>query len=602
MSSELQNMKHSVEDANTDTNDKPSIRATQTESTMTELEILPNELPKSWQKRTDEQGAPYYVDTETGSFYRVKSKQISNDKTHIERDDEQKMQNSDDDNKSIDKDINPNKEWQCETCTLFNDSNATFCDACNAPRSKQNGGAEKIQQSVACDDVNMDDLSSEQRSKLTTFMDFVDVEAKSSLLYLTESNWDIEVAMNRYLQQHIHRQISRHGSLVLQNEQDVHVDRGAKMRDSTEFKEVKYNIQEQKQSSTSISIRWKCPKCTLENDANAMICVLCSAPRALSIVSERYRHFEKILNDASGARREMFLLNPFTWDILFDAICLNMNPKEDKADILAKIRDVSNNVIQKGFDFTKFDFMTTPGSRLYLEGIGIQKSNHDIKLPIYAVAIAAIDYKIQLLEKTQILQCTWEQALDILQHQSLVATKHIHVLARLNAMDLHNNCQHYNEMLLKIVKIRSVKEERMKPLAFLRELGLEFDLNMEDSSCEILLQCLDTVYIQINDIEAEKQKRFTCIKAMADNPCGIITILIEAHAMFYHNIDELTQVFHKIKRLITNELLTHILVIYRPDVDEFEIESLADFLISLNNTELFITTLLIIIFSEMVVD
>eukprot|EP01084_Bolivina_argentea_P055208 101215_1 len=322
MSSELQNMKHSVEDANTDTNDKPSIRATQTESTMTELEILPNELPKSWQKRTDEQGAPYYVDTETGSFYRVKSKQISNDKTHIERDDEQKMQNSDDDNKSIDKDINPNKEWQCETCTLFNDSNATFCDACNAPRSKQNGGAEK----KACDDVNMGDLSSEQRSKLTTFMDFVDVEAKSSLLYLTESNWDIEVAMNRYLQQDIHR--------------------------------------EQKQS-------WRCSKCTFWNDANAMECVLCSATWGLGIVSERYRHFEKILNNKSGIRREMFLLNPFTWDILFDAICLNMNPKEDKADILAKIRDVSNNVIQKGFDFTKFDFMTTPGSRLYLEGIGI---------------------------------------------------------------------------------------------------------------------------------------------------------------------------------------------------------------------------------------
>ena len=40
-----------------------------------EINALPDSLPESWDERTDENGKPYFVDTQTGEWYRVKSKQ-----------------------------------------------------------------------------------------------------------------------------------------------------------------------------------------------------------------------------------------------------------------------------------------------------------------------------------------------------------------------------------------------------------------------------------------------------------------------------------------------------------------------------------------------
>ncbi len=54
----------------------------------------------------------------------------------------------------------------------------------------------------AVDGIDVAALSSEHRSKLITFMDFVEAEPKPSLRYLQEANWDIQVAMDTYLRQH----------------------------------------------------------------------------------------------------------------------------------------------------------------------------------------------------------------------------------------------------------------------------------------------------------------------------------------------------------------------------------------------------------------
>ena len=45
-------------------------------------------------------------------------------------------------------------------------------------------------------------LDAQQKSKLITFMDFVDAEPVPSIEYLREAAWDVQIAMDNYLREH----------------------------------------------------------------------------------------------------------------------------------------------------------------------------------------------------------------------------------------------------------------------------------------------------------------------------------------------------------------------------------------------------------------
>merc|ERR1719356_2422088 len=68
MLSKLSNMGKSLRDVTANIIDEAKTK-------INELNQLPESLPESWDERLDEEGKKYYVDTETGEWYRVKAKQ-----------------------------------------------------------------------------------------------------------------------------------------------------------------------------------------------------------------------------------------------------------------------------------------------------------------------------------------------------------------------------------------------------------------------------------------------------------------------------------------------------------------------------------------------
>eukprot|EP01083_Nonionella_stella_P275059 934104_1 len=75
MLSKLQNVKQSLRDVTAAIGDKASKTVAEAKKKINEIQTLPPTLPESWEERIDENGKPYFVDTETGEWYRVKAKQ-----------------------------------------------------------------------------------------------------------------------------------------------------------------------------------------------------------------------------------------------------------------------------------------------------------------------------------------------------------------------------------------------------------------------------------------------------------------------------------------------------------------------------------------------
>eukprot|EP01083_Nonionella_stella_P169060 572379_1 len=171
--------------------------ATKAAAKINELQTLPQEIPENWDERIDENGKPYYVDTVTGEWYRVRAKQHkridTNEKISILTA-ESKKEFDDQKDKMLDEDsslsesysdndlpsdtppddtntkggtpngnghtnANTNEHetkrtraksnhskrsstsvsqgWQCGQCTLENVGNAQTCNACLAPRPER---------------------------------------------------------------------------------------------------------------------------------------------------------------------------------------------------------------------------------------------------------------------------------------------------------------------------------------------------------------------------------------------------------------------------------------------------------------------------------
>jgi len=161
-----------------------------------EIQQLPPEIPESWDEQIDEHGEPYYVDTESGEWYRVvgdaakghkridtneklsiitaeSKKEFDDQKEKMDEDEEESVDlETDDEDESHDPTKTPihddilkstqqtatasnghskpkskkksnhskrsstsvSKGWQCEKCTLENKGHDLKCNACLAPR------------------------------------------------------------------------------------------------------------------------------------------------------------------------------------------------------------------------------------------------------------------------------------------------------------------------------------------------------------------------------------------------------------------------------------------------------------------------------------
>jgi len=338
MLSKLQKVRQSVSDLTADLTSAVGKK-------INELQQLPAEIPESWDERSDDHGNPYYVDTDTGEWYRLvdnakKHKRIdTNEKLSIitaesqkefdehkktidaehsddlvtDEDDDGAAERTDEIHDSIKQTLNNggynhnnntadnatkqikhsskrsstsvSKGWQCEKCTLENKGHDLKCNACLAPRPyrsddddedeeallavdehsdekdefvkvdgvtgdeeededadgtrgrsesahRQMNTIEAIQSAMDAslealgDDSGIKALSTEQKQKLITFMDFVDTEPDPSIKYLNDANWDIETAVEAYFRQHPDHPKSRGGSLVFDLKQlgDINED------------------------------------------------------------------------------------------------------------------------------------------------------------------------------------------------------------------------------------------------------------------------------------------------------------------------------------------------------------------------------------------
>eukprot|EP01083_Nonionella_stella_P305526 1066216_1 len=159
--------------------------ATKAAAKINELQTLPQEIPENWDERIDENGKPYYVDTVTGEWYRVRAKQHkridTNEKISILTA-ESKKEFDDQKDKMLDEDGSLSESYSdndLPSDTPPDDTNAT------------KGG------------VEIKGLTEEQRTQLSMFMGCSEsTEVDASIKCLRDANWNPRRALETYFQQH----------------------------------------------------------------------------------------------------------------------------------------------------------------------------------------------------------------------------------------------------------------------------------------------------------------------------------------------------------------------------------------------------------------
>eukprot|EP01084_Bolivina_argentea_P203584 347675_1 len=227
--------------------------------------------------------------------------------------------------------------------------------------------------------------------------------------------------------------------------------------------------------------------------------------------------------------KEKQLLNPQKWDILLDTIIFNMKSNDDKIKRLRKLK----RIILKALDDNKYrkirlntkaafkNIILVDGAMMFLQFTGFKHdtSNNTIQFAtdnvlITYIALNALTGKIPMLLKIKQLQNTWQQMTDIMSiHPSF--TNSMETVAKLSSMNLYLYYENYIEIFVKVVKIKkqlnqlNQRQQRYAPLKLLQELGLDLGLGIlvAQSLSKRLLLYLVSVYKQIIEIEAEKQKQ-----------------------------------------------------------------------------------------------
>eukprot|EP01083_Nonionella_stella_P243572 848581_1 len=148
-------------------------------------------------------------------------------------------------------------------------------------------------------------------------------------------------------------------------------------------------------------------------------------------------HFTDILNMKDRDEKCFALLNPVNWNILIDAICLNMTNKDDKPKRLKKLikmtqkacHDENRRIINLDLKGAIKSIVNIRGAMQLLQGVGFEI---DVKCPnllifkqenqsqpMIDVMVNATTHKIEVLEHMFLLQNTWRTMTQLLcQHPS----------------------------------------------------------------------------------------------------------------------------------------------------------------------------------------
>eukprot|EP01083_Nonionella_stella_P230765 815444_1 len=255
--------------------------------------------------------------------------------------------------------------------------------------------------------------------------------------------------------------------------------------------------------------------------------------------------FADILNMKDKDERCFALLNPVNWNILIDAICLNMTDKDDKPKRLKKLKkmaqkachDESRRVINLDLEGAKKNIVNVHGAMELLRRAGFERDRTDSKRnlivfkeenqsqPTIDVMVNALMHKIEVLEHMKLLQTTWSGLSRILlQHPSFV--DQTDVISKLLCMDLYNNYKDYYEIVRKVKQIKTNDKKRI-PTAFLKHLGLELGISaaatIAKKSTTMLLYNLTGIYSKINLIEGIKKRYKFAINRMVPSLQRLVT-------------------------------------------------------------------------------
>eukprot|EP01083_Nonionella_stella_P076727 209238_1 len=162
------------------------------------------EIPETWDENIDKTGKTYYVDTETGEWYRISGKKHKRIDT----------------NEKIDiVTAQSRKEFEELKKQKMNKEDNTQGNGGHKRKDTYSGMKHLFGKEESHDDEDMKLLTSQQKIKLDDFMtmDFVETGRVLAVRYLRESNWDLQMALNAYLQQHHDHLKSRGGSLQFDN-------------------------------------------------------------------------------------------------------------------------------------------------------------------------------------------------------------------------------------------------------------------------------------------------------------------------------------------------------------------------------------------------
>eukprot|EP01083_Nonionella_stella_P126021 381228_1 len=252
-------------------------------------------------------------------------------------------------------------------------------------------------------------------------------------------------------------------------------------------------------------------------------------------------HFTDILNTKDRDEKCFALLNPVNWNILIDAICLNMTDKDDKIRRLKKLKkmaqkachDEDRRVINLDLEGAKKNITSVYGAMELLKGAGFEIDAQYPNLLVFKeenlreqtidVMVNALMHKVEVLGHMKLLQNTWRTMTQLLCQHPVFADEN-EVTTRLVCMDLYNNYKEYYEILRKVKQVKTGAEKTI-PVDFLKHLGLELGhaLQIDVNATKMLLYNLKGTYDKINEIEGTKQRYKYAINKMVPSLQRLVT-------------------------------------------------------------------------------
>eukprot|EP01084_Bolivina_argentea_P145811 255479_1 len=230
-------------------------------------------------------------------------------------------------------------------------------------------------------------------------------------------------------------------------------------------------------------------------------------------------YFNRILM-TQNEEKYTYLLNPLNWDVLIDAIYLNMNKKSDKINALKTLKILAQkSCYDEKYRLIKVDsisiFEDISGLVAFLKGIGFkddivpkQMILKDPSSVTVDIAVNAVMYKIQILTKLMGLQTIWQQTIQIMFNTPRFRT-HAEMVDELLSMDLYNNHDHYCRLLEKIntVSVKVLNQNKALQIAktLLQQFGyMKVSSSKTDAKLQTLLKYLYSIYSQVKQIEEIK--------------------------------------------------------------------------------------------------